>query len=71
VPRLYLATPEVEDPTALIAGLPDLLGTADIAAVLVRLKPTDQRTMSNWSRVPAPMAHISPASRPWRMPCRV
>ena len=44
-PRLYLATPEVDDPAGLIASLPDLLAAADIAAVLLRLKPTDQRTM--------------------------
>jgi thiamine-phosphate pyrophosphorylase len=42
-PRLYLATPEVDD--RLIAQLPDLLAAADVAAVLVRLKETDQRTM--------------------------
>ena len=44
-PRLYLATPEVDDPSQLAAGLPGLLAAADVAAVLVRLKPTDQRTM--------------------------
>jgi thiamine-phosphate pyrophosphorylase len=54
VPRLYLATPEVDDPSSLIAGLPDLLGNADIAAVLVRLKPTDQRTMISRIKALAP-----------------
>jgi thiamine-phosphate pyrophosphorylase len=44
-PRLYLATPEVDDPSPLAAGLPGLLASADVAAVLVRLKPTDHRTM--------------------------
>ncbi len=44
-PRLYLATPVVEDPSALIAGLPGLLNAADVAAVLVRLAETDHRTM--------------------------
>jgi thiamine-phosphate pyrophosphorylase len=44
-PRLYLATPEVDDPSHLAAELPDLLAAADVAAVLVRLKETDQRTM--------------------------
>jgi thiamine-phosphate pyrophosphorylase len=44
-PRLYLATPEVDDPAGLIASLPGLLAAIDIAAVLLRLKPTDQRTM--------------------------
>jgi thiamine-phosphate pyrophosphorylase len=45
VPRLYLATPVVDDPSSLAAGLPTLLAADDIAAVLVRLAPTDQRTM--------------------------
>jgi thiamine-phosphate pyrophosphorylase len=44
-PRLYLATPEVDDPPHLVRDLPDLLAAADVAAVLVRLKETDQRTM--------------------------
>ncbi len=44
-PRLYLATPEVDDPSRLVAELPDILAAADVAAVLVRLKETDQRTM--------------------------
>jgi thiamine-phosphate pyrophosphorylase len=44
-PRLYLATPEMDDPAQLVAQLPDLLAAADVAAVLVRLKETDQRTM--------------------------
>jgi thiamine-phosphate pyrophosphorylase len=43
-PRLYLATPEVDDPSSLLASLPGLLTGADVAAVLVRLKPTDPRT---------------------------
>jgi thiamine-phosphate pyrophosphorylase len=45
VPRLYLATQVVDDPASLIASLPGLLAAADVAAVLVRLKPTDQRTL--------------------------
>jgi thiamine-phosphate pyrophosphorylase len=45
VPRLYLATAVVEDPSSLIVGLPALLAADDVAAVLLRLKPTDQRTM--------------------------
>jgi thiamine-phosphate pyrophosphorylase len=54
VPRLYLATPEVDDPSPLIAGLPGMLAAADIAAVLVRLKPTDQRTMISRIKALAP-----------------
>ena len=45
LPRLYLATPDVDDPLQLAAALPGLLAAADIAAVLVRLRETDQRTM--------------------------
>ena len=44
-PRLYLATPIVDDPSALVTTLPGLLSGADIAAVLLRLQVTDQRTM--------------------------
>jgi thiamine-phosphate pyrophosphorylase len=54
VPRLYLATPEVDDPSSLIASLPGLLAAADVAAVLVRLKPTDQRTMISRIKALAP-----------------
>ena len=53
-PRLYLATPEVDDPSPLIAGLPSLLATADVAAVLLRLKPVDQRTMISRIKALAP-----------------
>src|SRR5215471_2178496 len=45
LPRLYLATPEVEDPSPLVSSLPGLLAGADIAAVLLRLKMADQRSM--------------------------
>jgi thiamine-phosphate pyrophosphorylase len=54
VPRIYLATPELDDPAPLIAGLPGLLAGADVAAVLVRLKPTDQRTMISRIKALAP-----------------
>ena len=55
VPRLYLATPEVDDPSSLIASLPGLLAGADVAAVLLRLKPTDQRTMISRIKALAPV----------------
>ena len=54
VPRLYLATPEVDDPSPLAAGLPGLLAAVDVAAVLLRLKPTDQRTMITRIKALAP-----------------
>ena len=45
VPRLYLATPEVDDASPWLASLPGLLAAADVAAVLLRLKLSDQRSM--------------------------
>jgi thiamine-phosphate pyrophosphorylase len=54
VPRLYLATPMIEDPSALAASLPGLLAAADIAAVLVRLKPADPRGMISRVKALAP-----------------
>ena len=53
-PRLYLATPVVDDPAALVAELPALLAAADVAAVLLRLKETDQRTMITRIKALAP-----------------
>jgi thiamine-phosphate pyrophosphorylase len=44
-PRLYLATPLLDDASSLAANLPALLAAADIAAVLVRLQMADQRGM--------------------------
>src|SRR4030081_2270339 len=55
VPRLYLATPLVDDPSPLLASLPGLLAGADVAAVLLRLKPTDQRTMITRIKALAPI----------------
>lgn len=54
-PRLYLATPEVDDPSQLASSLPDLLAAADVAAVLLRLKITDQRTMISRAKALAPV----------------
>jgi thiamine-phosphate pyrophosphorylase len=53
-PRLYLATPDVDDPAALMASLPDLLAATDVAAVLLRLKPSDPRTMISRVKALAP-----------------
>jgi thiamine-phosphate pyrophosphorylase len=62
VPRLYLATPDVDDPSQLVATLPGLLAKADVAAVLVRLKPTDQRTMISRVKALAPAIQDSGAA---------
>jgi thiamine-phosphate pyrophosphorylase len=61
-PRLYLATPEVDDPSPLIASLPGVLGEADVAAVLLRLKPTDQRTMISRVKALAPAIQAAGAA---------
>src|SRR5260370_26406185 len=62
VPRLNLATPDVDDPSSLQASLPGLLAGADVAAVLVRLKPTDQRTMISRVKTLAPAIQDSGAA---------
>lgn len=62
VPRLYLATPVVDDPSALIASLPALLANADVAAVLVRLAVTDQRTMISRVKALAPVVQDAGAA---------
>jgi thiamine-phosphate pyrophosphorylase len=54
VPRIYLATPAVDDPNALVADLPGLLAGADVAAVLLRLQMTDQRSMISKVKTLAP-----------------
>ncbi len=54
-PRLYLATSEVDDPSQLASQLAELLAASDVAAVLLRLKPTDQRTMISRVKTLAPV----------------
>ena len=54
LPRLYLGTPEVDDPAPLVASLPGLLAGADVAAVLLHLKQTDQRGMISRIKALAP-----------------
>ena len=61
-PRLYLATPELDDPSQLVAELPGLLAAADVAAVLVRLKQTDQRTMISRIKALAPVVQDAGAA---------
>ena len=55
LPRLYLATPPVDDPQALLGVLPDLLKAADIAAVLLRLNSSDPRTLISRIKALAPV----------------
>jgi thiamine-phosphate pyrophosphorylase len=62
VPRLYLATPEIDDPSQLAASLPGLLAAVDVAAVLLRLKATDQRTMITRIKALAPIVQDAGAA---------
>jgi thiamine-phosphate pyrophosphorylase len=62
VPRIYLATLPLDDPSALVAELPGLLASADVAAVLVRLKETDQRTMISRVKALAPVVQNAGAA---------
>jgi thiamine-phosphate pyrophosphorylase len=55
LPRLYLATPAIEDPQSLAEALPSLLEAADVAAVLLRLKPSDPRTLISRIKALAPI----------------
>ena len=54
LPRLYLATPLVEEPQALLELLPSVLAQADVAAVLLRLKHSDPRTLISRIKMLAP-----------------
>ncbi|WP_050419546.1 thiamine phosphate synthase [Bradyrhizobium tropiciagri] len=54
VPRLYLATPPVDEPARLAAELAELLAAADVAAVLVRLRESDPRSMISTVKALAP-----------------
>jgi thiamine-phosphate pyrophosphorylase len=61
-PRLYLATPAVDNPAQFLAQLPAALAAADVAAVLVRLQPSDPRTMVSRVKALAPVIQQSGAA---------
>ena len=52
--RLYLATPVIEEPNAIIATLAAMIADADVAAVLLRLAPSDPRTLTARIKAIAP-----------------
>jgi thiamine-phosphate pyrophosphorylase len=54
-PRLYLVTPVIEDAAAFSGMLRDALEAADIAAVLLRLKPAGERDLINRIKILAPL----------------
>lgn len=62
VPRLYLQTPAVDDAAGLVASLPEILAGADIAAVLVKLAMTDQRSMIARIKALAPVVQNTGAA---------
>jgi thiamine-phosphate pyrophosphorylase len=52
----------VDDPSSLLASLPGLLAAADVAAVLVRLEPSDPRSMISRIKALAPAIQGSGAA---------
>jgi thiamine-phosphate pyrophosphorylase len=61
-PRLYLATPVIEDPARIMTPLADALASADVAAVLMRLSPSDPRTIMSRIKALAPLIQNSGAA---------
>jgi thiamine-phosphate pyrophosphorylase len=61
-PRLYLVTPFVEDAAAFAGALDAALGAADVAAVLLRLHTSDERTLINRVKSLAPVAQRAGAA---------
>lgn len=61
-PRLYLATPTIADPAALVSALPKLLAAADVAAVLLRLAPSDERETIKRVKAIAPVVQNGDAA---------
>lgn len=62
MPRLYLATTVVDDAAALAVKLPDILASADIAAVLLRLADSDPRTLIGRIKTLAPIVQKAGAA---------
>ena len=54
-PRLYLVTPEITDAAAFAAPLAAALAAGDVAAVLMRLAPGDERSLTNRIKELAPL----------------
>jgi thiamine-phosphate pyrophosphorylase len=46
-PRLYVVTPRLADTAAVARAIGDAIAAGDVAAVLVRLEPSDERTLIN------------------------
>jgi thiamine-phosphate pyrophosphorylase len=54
-PRLYLLTPLIADAPTFCASLADALSAGDVAAVLLRLVDTDERSLINRAKTLAPI----------------
>jgi thiamine-phosphate pyrophosphorylase len=54
-PRLYLVTPRLVDVDAFAAPLAQALAAGDVAAVLLRLAPADERSLINRAKQLAPL----------------
>jgi thiamine-phosphate pyrophosphorylase len=61
-PRLYLATPPIDDPAQLVAVLQELLKGEAVAAVLLRLKPSDPRSLVTRAKAIAPLVQQAGAA---------
>jgi thiamine-phosphate pyrophosphorylase len=61
-PRLYLITPPVDDADAFAGPLQAALDAGDVAAVLLRLPPGDQRAMINVATALAALVHAKDAA---------
>ena len=61
-PQLYLVTTPVADPNAILDALKAVLGATDVAAVLMRLAPGDDRALINRIKTLAPIVQGSGAA---------
>src|SRR5262252_7268729 len=53
-PRLYVFAPAASDPAMLSSTLAEIFSTVDVAAVLLRLPDTDERSLINKVKAMAP-----------------
>jgi thiamine-phosphate pyrophosphorylase len=60
--RLYLVTPPIADPEAIVGPLTSTLAVTDVAAVLLRLAPADERTLINRTKAVAPLVQNAGAA---------
>jgi thiamine-phosphate pyrophosphorylase len=61
-PRLYLFTPEIADAAGFAGTLAAALAGANVAAVLLRLKPSDERSLINTAKALAPLVQNAGAA---------